>query len=203
MDNHPISIIFTSFLLSGWKNILKTLYKNITMNNGLVPLMTSQLCTHRLGVKCVQANACTCRAANYPCTSGYPSENYRNRGPTRALTVPTLTTNVRKNAEEAQEGAPTFYHATPSLVFHQDAPEFSPGVLLGGEEWPALPTRAYTAHTAPALTKAAAPDSAAPASIGIRKRNSTRARQTDGETASPSPPANQDSDVMSNDKYWR
>ena len=47
------------------------------------------------------------------------------------------------------------------------------------------------------LTKAAAPDPATPAAVGSGKRNSNRARPTDGQTASPSPPANLDSDVTS------
>ena len=55
--------------------------------------------------------------------------------------------------------------------------------------------RAETSHTAPELTETAAPNPAAPADFGIGKRNSNRARLTDGQTASPSLPANQDSDV--------
>ena len=40
------------------------------MTTGPVPLTTPQCCTHRPGVKCVQANARPFRAANPPCTSG-------------------------------------------------------------------------------------------------------------------------------------
>ena len=56
--------------------------------------------------------------------------------------------------------------------------------------------RADTAHTAPNLTETAAPDSAVPTAVGNGKRNSDCARPTDGQTASTSPHANQDSDVM-------
>ena len=55
--------------------------------------------------------------------------------------------------------------------------------------------RANTDHTYPALTKTAAPDPAAPAAVRSGKINSNRARPTDSQTASPSPPTNQDSDV--------
>ena len=48
---------------------------------------------------------------------------------------------------------------------------------------------------APALTETAAPNPAALADVGIGKRNSNRARPTDGQTTSPSPPVDQDSDV--------
>ena len=74
-----------------------------------------------------------------------------------------------KNVKEAQEAAPTLWHDIPPVVFHQDAPVFSPNVLLRVEEWPALPARADTAHAAPAFTKTAAPYPAAPAAFGSRK----------------------------------
>ena len=100
-----------------------------------------------------------------------------------------------ENIEEAQEAGPALSQETPLVVFHQDAPAFSPSVLPRGDEWPALQTRANTAHTAPALTKTTAPDPAAPADVRNGKINSNCAQPTEGKTVSPSPPANQDSDV--------
>ena len=44
------------------------------MMKNTFPLMTTQCCTHRLGVKCVQANACTFRFSNFPCMSGCTSD---------------------------------------------------------------------------------------------------------------------------------
>ena len=43
---------------------------------GILPLTTPQSCTYRPGIKCVQANACPCQAANCPFTSGLSSENF-------------------------------------------------------------------------------------------------------------------------------
>ena len=160
-----------------------------------VYLIISQWCTRRPGVKCVQSNACPCRAANHPCTSGYPSENCRNRGPTQDPTEPRLTTNMSKNIDEAQEAASTLCCATPLFIYHQDAPKLSPWVLLRGENWPTLPTRVDTAYTALALTNTAALNPASPAAAGSSKMYSKRARPLDGRTASPSPPADQYSDV--------
>ena len=51
-----------------------------------------------------------------------------------------------------------------------------------------------TAHAARVLTETATPDTAAPAAIGSDKINSNSAQPTDGQTASPSLPAEQDSD---------
>ena len=138
---------------------------------GPVPLTTPQFCMHRPGLKCLQSNACPCWASNCPCTSGCPSGNCRNRGRIWAPTAPTITTNVIKNVKDAQKDAPTLLHAIPPVVFHQDAPVFCPNVLLRVEEWPALPARADTAHAAPSFTKTTAPDPAAPAAVGSRKRN--------------------------------
>ena len=101
---------------------------------------------------------------------------------------------MSENVKEAQEAAPALFHAIPPVVFHQDVPALSPRVLPRGEEWPALPARADTAHAAPALTKTAAPDRAAPAAVGRDKINLNRAQPTDGQTVSPSPSADQDSD---------
>ena len=56
---------------------------------------------------------------------------------------------------------------------------------------------ANTAHAAPALTETTAPDPATPAAVGNGKINSNHAQPIDGQTASCSPPANQDSDVTS------
>ena len=160
-----------------------------------VPLTTPQCCTHRTGVKCVHANTCPCRAANIPCTSGCPSENCHNWGPTRAPTVPRFKTNVSENIKEVQEYAPNLCHAIPPVVFHQDTPALSPRVLPRGDEWPDLLARADTAHTAPALNKTANPNPATPAAVGSSKINSNRARPTNCQTASTSLPVDQDSDV--------
>ena len=171
--------------------------RGTTVTAGPAPLTTPQCCTHRPGVNCVQANACPCRAANRTYTSGCPLENFRNQGPTRAPTAPRLTANASKIIEEAQEAAPTLYHTIPPLVFHQDAPTFSPSVLPGGDEWPALPACADTAHAYPALTETTTPNPAALEAVGSGKRNSNRARPTDGQTVSPSIPADQDIDFTS------
>ena len=83
------------------------------------------------------------------------------------------------------------------FVFHQDAPVFSPSVLSEEYDWSALQARSETAHAAPALTETAAPNPVAPAAVGSGKINSNRARPTDGQTKSPSLPADQDIDVTS------
>ena len=134
------------------------------INAGPVSFTTTQCCMHRPRVKCVQANACPCRAAICPCKSGCPSGNCRNRGPTRAPTAPRLTTNVSETIEEAQEAAPIIYQAIDLVVFHQDVPAFSPSILPRGDDWPGLPVRADTAYAAPALT-----NTAAPAAVGSGK----------------------------------
>ena len=66
---------------------------------GPVPLTITQWCTHRTGVKFVQANECPFRADNCPCESGFTSENYHNRGHMWAPTASSLTTNVSQNIE--------------------------------------------------------------------------------------------------------
>ena len=142
---------------------------------GPVLLTSPQFCTHQPGIKCVHTNACLCRAANQPCTSGCPSENFRNWGLTRAPTSPRLTTNVSENTNEAQEAAPALFQSVPPVVFHQDAPAFSLSVLLRRDKWPDIPARANTTHAAPALTNTAAPDPAALAAIRSGKRNSNHA----------------------------
>ena len=108
-----------------------------------------------------------------------------------------LTTNTSKNTEDSQEAAPTLCHATPLVVLHQDALAFSPIVLPRRDEWPDLLAHADTTHAAPALTETAAPDPATPAAVESGKRNPNRVRPTDGQTESPSPPVDQDSDVTS------
>ena len=97
--------------------------------------------------------------------------------------------------EEAQEASPIIYQAIALVIFHPDAPSFSPSVLPREDEWPALPVCADTAHAAPALTKTDAPEPATLAAEGSGKISSNRARPTDGQTASPSTPADLDSDV--------
>ena len=165
------------------------------VTTGTVPLTTPQWCTHWTSVKYIQANACQFRAANHPCTSGCPWENFRNRGPTRYPTAPTPTTNVSENIEDTQEAALTLCKANPPVVFHQDSRVFSPRVHSTGEEWPALPARTDITHAAPALTKTTNPDPATPAAGSSSERNSNCARPKDSQTESPSPPANQYSDV--------
>ena len=68
--------------------------------------------------------------------------------------------------EDAQEGAPTICQAIAPVVFHPDAPAFSPSVFTIGVEWPALTTRADTAHADTVLTKTVAPDPAIPGDVG-------------------------------------
>ena len=84
----------------------------------------------------------------------------------------------------------------PPVVFHPDAPSFSPRVLTRGEEWPALLDCTDTPHAAQALTKTTAPDIATPAAAGSSKIDSNHAQPMDGQIAPPSPPANPDSDIM-------
>ena len=55
--------------------------------------------------------------------------------------------------------------------------------------------RADTTHAAPSLTETGTLDPATPAAVGSGKINSNRAQPTDGQITSPSPPANQYSDV--------
>ena len=164
---------------------------------GPVPLTIPQCCTHRPGVKRVQANACPCWAANCPCRSGCPLENCRNRGSTLSPTAPRFTTNAIQNIDEAQEAAPTLCQTTPLVVFQPDAPAFSPSVLMRGAECSSLPARSKTDHTTPALTETANPNLATLASVGSGKINPNRAQPTDGQSASPSPPTDPDSDVTS------
>ena len=102
---------------------------------------------------------------------------------------------MSQKTEESQEATPTLCQATPPVVFHQDAPELSPGVPPRGDKWSALPVRPAIAHISPFLTKTAAPKPAAPAAVGSGKRNSNRAQPTDNKTASPSQIADQDSDI--------
>ena len=138
---------------------------------GTLTLTTPQLCTHRPCLKWVQANACPCRSAICPCTSGYQSDNCHKQGPTRGPTAPRLATNVSETIKEAQEAALTLLHAISTFIFNQDAPELSPNVLPRGDKWPALPARTNAAHAAPGITKTAAPDPATTVTIGIGKIN--------------------------------
>ena len=143
----------------------------------------------------MQSNTCQCWAANHPCTSGFPSEIFCNRGPKRSPTAPRLTTNVSKNNKEDQEAAPNLCQAIPQAAFHSDAPSFSPRVLTRGYKWPALQARADTAYVPPAIKDTSAPDPATPEAVGSSKINSNRAKPKDGQTAPPSTPAGPDSDA--------
>ena len=121
-----------------------------------LPLTTPQCSTHWTVLKCVQANACPCRAANRPCTGVFPSDNCRNHGLTRGPTAPRLTNNASETIAEAQEATPTLCQAIDPFVFYPDAPAFLPSVLLRGDDWLALPARVNTTHATPALTDTAA-----------------------------------------------
>ena len=110
-------------------------------------------------------------------------------------TVPSRTNNVIETIKESLEAIPIIYQAIELVVFHQDAPAFSPSVLPRGDEWPALPACADTAHAAPALTETAASDPVAPAAVRSGKINSNHAQLTDVQTTSPSPPTDQYSNV--------
>ena len=63
--------------------------------------------------------------------------------------------------------------------------------------------RTNTVHTSPAPTKTAAPDPATLEAVGSGKINSNPAKSIDGQTASPSPPENPNSDVMSVASFGR
>ena len=52
--------------------IERPMKKGPSKTAGHVPLTMCQCCTHRLGVKYVQAKSCPFRAANYPYTSSFP-----------------------------------------------------------------------------------------------------------------------------------
>ena len=93
---------------------------------GPLPLTTCQCCMHQPGMKCVESQACMCRSANHNCTSGFPSENCCNRGPTRNHrpggrprdpTALRLTSNVNQKIKEAQKSAPILCQATPWYCF--------------------------------------------------------------------------------------
>ena len=150
---------------------------------------------HQAGVKYVQANACPCRSANRPYTSGCPSDKCRNQGPTWVPNVTRITTNVSETIKESQEADPTICQAINPDVFHKDIPAFSPSLSPRGDEWPALLACNHTDHAAPSLTKTAAPDPAAPAAVGSGKRNSNSAQSMGSKSVSSSTPANQDSDI--------
>ena len=137
----------------------------------------------------MQSKACRCQATNLTCISGFPSENCCNRGPTwtpphggrpRSPTDLRLMTNVNRNIEEAHESALILCQSIRPFIFLPDAPEFSPSVPTGKEEWPALPACAKIAHAAQALTETADPDTATPAAIGIGKK--IKPRTTNGRS---------------------
>ena len=117
----------------------------------------------------MQANTCPFLAVNSPCTSGCPSDNFCNRGPTRVPTAPSITTNVSQTIDESQEAAPIIFWAIKPVIFHQYSPTFSPSVLQIGDKWPALPACADTAHVAPTLTETSAPNPAASGPLGAAK----------------------------------
>ena len=104
---------------------------------------------------------------------------------------------MRKTFEEAQEAALTFCQAINLVIFHQDAPAFSSSASLRREGCPVIPARYDTAHAAPALTETATPNPATLEAIMSGKKHSNCTRPADGQTASPSPPDDQDSDITS------
>ena len=114
----------------------------------------------------------------------------------RAPTVPRLTTNVIQNIKEAKESIPILFQPIPLVVFHPDAPTFSPSVLIIVFKWITLPACANTAQASQALTETTTPNTATLETVGSSKINSNRARPTGGQIVSPSPPAKLDSDVM-------
>ena len=124
-------------------------------------------------------------------------DNSGNQGPTWGPTAPRLTTNMRKTVEEDQEAALNLYQAIYLVIFHQDAPAFSFRAPLRGDGCPVLPARYDTTHVAPALSETAAPDPATLKDVRSGKKHSNRTRPVDGQTTSPSPPDNQDSDSTS------
>ena len=89
--------------------------KGPVITAGPVSFTTTQCCTHRPRVKCVQANACPCRAAICPCKSGCPSENCHKRGPTRDPTAPRLTTNVSENSRRPDKPPQPSFMTFPRL----------------------------------------------------------------------------------------
>ena len=107
-----------------------------------------------------------------------------------------FTTNVIQTIKEAQWSATTLCQSIAPVIFHPDSTAFLPSVLARGVKWSTLSMRSNTAHAAPALTETAAPDPATPVAVGSGKINSNCAWPTDGQTVSPSPPADPDSDVM-------
>ena len=104
-------------------------------------------------------------------------------GRLRAPTALRITANFNQNIKEATKAATILYQTTTQFVFQPDIPEFSPKVLTDWEEYPTLPASAETAHASQVLTKTAAPDTATPEAVGSGKRNSNRARSTEGKEA--------------------
>ena len=119
--------------------------------------MKPQWCTHRPGVNCVQANACTFWPTNLPCTSGFPSDNCRNQGPMEPLlhqgSQPTWAKPSRIPKKPPQSSA----RPMPRLSFAQTHRRSHPASSQDYTIWPALPARADTSHADPALTETAAP----------------------------------------------
>ena len=173
---------------------------------GPVPFMIPQCCMQWLGMKGVRANECLFWAANCLCTSCFPSENCRNRGPTRTpppggrLWAPTdlrITTNVNLNIKEAHKAAPFLCQSTPPAIFHPGAPELSPSIPMGKGEWTALTDCSKNSQVAQTLIETAAPNNGKPEDIGSGKINLNCAQPTHGQSASPRLPADTNSDVMS------
>ena len=103
--------------------------------------------------------------------------------------------NVNQNITEASEAAPILCQDIPQIIFYPDAPVFSPNFLTDRAGWPALLDSARAAHTANALTKTAASDTATLAAIGSGKINSNRSLPIEGPDATPRLPANPGGDV--------
>ena len=159
---------------------------------------------HQPGVKCVWVQAFPCRAAKQSCTSGLPSVNFVNKGPThypppggrpRGHNFSRPVTNVNQNITEATEAAPILCQDIPQIIFYPDAPVFSPNFLIYRAGWPTLLDSARAAHTANALTKTAASDTATLAAIGSGKINSNRSLPIEGPDATPRLPANPGGDI--------
>ena len=159
---------------------------------------------HRPGVKCVWSQACPCRAARRDFTGGFPSEIFRNKGPTRTPppggrsrvpTYPRLTTNASQTTE-VNESSLVIFWVIHQVIFHPENLAFSPYILTNGAGWTALQARAGAFHAALALTETTTCNNATPEAIGSSKINSSYTQPTEGTSATPILPSDPEDDVM-------
>ena len=59
---------------------------------------------------------------------------------------------MKRNIKEATKAAPILCQAVTQVIFHPEATEFSPNILMEGEECPTLPDSVEAAYTSQALT---------------------------------------------------